>query len=210
MSTLSILALIAALFLLAAAVPGPNWIVITRQALAGDRRRAVLAASGVTIGSTLWMLTAMTGAAAALTRPHALLTVLRLAGATYLVWSSVLVWRSATRSSDEAAAPGYAGESTRFPLVDGLLTSLTNPKSALFWTSVFTSTLPANPPVLLCLTAGLVVTSLAVTWYLGMAVVFTSAKIRPVVGRFRYPLQRIGALAQMGLGLRLAISVTKA
>ena len=72
MSTVSINALVAALFLLAAAVPGPNWMVITRQALASDRRGAVLAAIGVTIGSTSWMLIVMTGAAAALTQFHAL------------------------------------------------------------------------------------------------------------------------------------------
>ena len=209
MNTLSILVLIAALFLLAAAIPGPNWIVITRNALAGGRRRAVLAALGVTMGSTMWMLTALTGAAAALTQLHGLLTVLRLAGAAYLMWSAVLVWRSATRSSGEVAGAGYAGPSARYPLVGGLLTSLSNPKSALFWTSVFTSTFPANPPALLCLASGLVVTSLAAAWYLGMAMVFTSRGIQPIVGRFRCLIQRAGALAQMVLGLRLAISVAE-
>ena len=210
MSTVSIVALVAALFLLAAAVPGPNWMVITRQALASDRRGAVLAAIGVTIGSTSWMLIAMTGAAAALTQFHALSMALGLAGATYLVWSSIGAWRSATPSAGEATAAGYASRSPGRPLVGGLLTSLTNPKSALFWTSVFTSTLPPRPPMLLYVAVGLLVTSLAAVWYVGLALAFGAERLQPVVGPIRYSLQRAAALIQMGLGLYLALSISGA
>jgi threonine/homoserine/homoserine lactone efflux protein len=210
MNTLSILALVAALFLLAAAVPGPNWIVITRHALAGDRRRAVQAAIGVTMGSTTWMLTAMTGAVAALTHLHALSVALRLAGAAYLVLSAIRAWRSATPPTGEAAEAGRVSRSSERALVGGLLTSLTNPKSALFWTSVFTSTLPANAPALLYVGVALLVTSLAAMWYVGLALAFSSWRLQPFVGRFRQSIQRAAALIQLGLGFRLAISANDA
>jgi threonine efflux protein len=208
MNTFSTLALVAALFLLAAAVPGPNWVVITRQAIAGGRRAAVSTALGVATGSAAWMLTAMTGAAAAMARWPALSTGLRLAGAAYLVWSSIVAWRNSSPSAGETTDP-HGGERQERPLVTGLLTSLTNPKSALFWTSVFTSTLPASPSMGLYAAVALLVPSVAALWYVGLALAFSASLVRPVVDRFRVSLQRLAALVQMGLGLRLAVSVTR-
>lgn len=209
MNTLSSLALIVTLFMLAAAVPGPNWVVITRQAIAGDRRSAVSAALGVATGSTAWMLVAMTGAAAAMERWPALSTGLRLAGAAYLVWSSIVAWRNASPSAGASTPGSLAGKRQARPLVTGLLTSLTNPKSALFWTSVFTSTLPASPPMGLYVAVVLLVPSIAALWYVGLALAFSASLLRPVVDRFRVSLQCAAALIQIGLGLRLAMSVTR-
>lgn len=209
MSTLSSLALIVALFMLAAAVPGPNWVVITRQAIAGDRRSAVSTALGVATGSAAWMLTAMTGAAAAMEGWPALSTSFRLAGAAYLVWSSIVAWRNSSPSAGESTAGPHAGSRQARPWVTGLLTSLTNPKSALFWTSVFTSTLPASPPMGLYAAVALLVPCIAALWYVGLALAFSASLLRPVVNRFRVSLQRMAALVQIGLGLRLAMSVTR-
>ncbi len=209
MNTLSSLALIVTLFMLAAAVPGPNWIVITRQAIAGNRRSAVSTALGVAAGSTAWMLTAMTGAAAAMVRWPALSTGLRLAGAAYLVWSSIVAWRNASPSAGASSTGSLAGKRQVRPLVAGLLTSLTNPKSALFWTSVFTATLPASPPMGLYAAVFLLVPSIAAIWYVGLAFAFSARPLRPVVDRFRVSLQRVAALVQIGLGLRLAMSVSR-
>jgi threonine/homoserine/homoserine lactone efflux protein len=209
MNTLSSLALIVTLFMLAAAVPGPNWVVITRQAIAGGRRSAVSTALGVATGSTAWMLMGMTGAAAAMARWPALSTALRLAGATYLVGSSIVAWRNSSHLSGESTAGPHAGRRQARPFVTGLLTSLTNPKSALFWTSVFTSTLPASPSMGLYAAVALLVPSIAALWYVGLALAFSASPLRPVVDRFRVSLQRAAALVQIGLGLRLVMSVTR-
>jgi threonine efflux protein len=209
MSTLSSLALIVALFTLAAAVPGPNWVVIMRLAIACGSRCAVSTAVGVAAGSTAWMLTAMTGTAAAMARWPALSTGLRLAGAAYLVGSSITAWRNSRPSAGESTAGPNAGRYQARPFVAGLLTSLTNPKSALFWTSVFTSTLPASPSMGLYAAVTLLVPSIAAIWYVGLAVAFSANLLRPFVDRFRISLQRTAALVQIGLGLRLAMSVTR-
>jgi threonine efflux protein len=58
--------LIAGLYLIAAASPVPNFIIISQLALAGERHRACLVAAGITVGSTLWASSAMSGLAAIL------------------------------------------------------------------------------------------------------------------------------------------------
>ena len=209
MSTVSSLALIVTLFMLAAAVPGPNWVVITRQAIAGDRRFAVSTALGVATGSAAWMLISMTGAAAAMARWPALSAGFCLAGAAYLVGSSIVAWRTSSPSAGESTAGSHVGRRQARPWVTGLLTSLTNPKSALFWTSVFTSTLPASPPMGLYVAVALLVPGIAALWYVGLALAFSARLLRPVVDRFRISLQRAAALIQIGLGLRLAVSVVR-
>jgi threonine/homoserine/homoserine lactone efflux protein len=151
----------------------------------------------------------MTGAAAAMAQWPALSTCFRLAGAAYLVGSSIVAWRNSRPSAGESTAGLHAGRHQARPFVTGLLTSLTNPKSALFWTSVFTSTLPAGPSMGLYAAVALLVPSIAALWYVGLALALSTSLLRPFIDRFRVSLQRAAALVQIGLGLRLAVSVTR-
>jgi threonine efflux protein len=147
MSYLSTFFLIGGLYLIAAASPGPNFFIISQLSLAGERHRAGLVAAGITAGSTLWALSAMAGLAALLLHLSWLSFGLKLAGAVYLVWYGLKLLRSAGKKS--VKVPAYtqhvltAGHAFR----TGLWTSLTNPKSGVFWTSVFATTLPVGAPL---------------------------------------------------------------
>jgi threonine efflux protein len=84
MSYVSTFILIAGLYLVAAASPGPNFFIISQLSPAGERQRAYLVAAGITAGSTLWASSAMAGLAALLLHVRWLSLVLKLAGAAYL------------------------------------------------------------------------------------------------------------------------------
>ena len=95
----STLLLIAGLYLIAAASPGPNFFIISQLALEGNRRKARSVAAGIAAGSTLWAASAIIGLAAVLSHFSHLAAALRIAGAAYLVWYGLKLLQSSTAST---------------------------------------------------------------------------------------------------------------
>lgn len=59
----------------------------------------------------------------------------------------------------------------------GLVTNLANPKTAMFVTSLFATTMPADPALSLGLSAAAVMTGISLMWYGAVAWVFASALV---------------------------------
>ena len=88
----------------------------------------------------------------------------------------------------------------------GLLTSLTNPKSGAFWTSVFAKTVPVAAPIWFYLIIVLMIAVLSFTWHLGLARVFTSQRVRnSYADMWRY-VDALSGCTLIGFGLGLALS----
>jgi threonine efflux protein len=202
---LSTLFLIGGLYLVAAASPGPNFFIISQLALAGARQRACVVVAGITAGSTLWASSAMAGLAVLLLHMSWLSLVLKLAGAAYLVWYGLkLLWSGAKQgaavpaNSQHVPTPGRAFRT-------GLLTSLTNPKTGVFWTSVFATTLPVGAPVWVYVAIALMIAVLSAIWHVGIALVFMAGPIHTAYRRLRRPIDTTCGTILVLLGLRLGL-----
>lgn len=205
MSYASTLGLIAALYLLAAASPGPNFFIISQLALDGQTGKARGVAAAIALGSTIWAASAIAGMATLLAHGSALATAIRWLGAAYLVWYGArLLLDAAKPAPANAAEPGKApalpAQGTAFRI--GLLTSLTNPKAAAFWTGVFATTLPAHAPLWLNVAICAMIALLSAAWHLAIATVFSRPRVQRAYGRARRPISAVCGSALVALGLR--------
>jgi threonine/homoserine/homoserine lactone efflux protein len=90
--------------------------------------------------------------------------------------------------------------------IQGLLTSLTNPKLAVFFVALFPQFVPDGAPVLpraLLMAATILV--LDVCWYTALAFGVTRAKRAFVEGPWMKRVERLTGGVLVGLGLRLAV-----
>jgi threonine/homoserine/homoserine lactone efflux protein len=198
-------ALAATLLILA---PGPDSMLVMRNCLRGGRRAGWWTAAGTLSGLLCWAATAGIGLSALLSASAIGYDVLRVIGATYLVWlgaTSLLSHHRAgplgvPRERDPAAAPRL-----RRAYVNGLVSNLCNPKIGAFFVAFLPAFIPAGVSVRafsLLLGAWFAVeTALwlgAVVWMVDRGVGWLS---RPRVQR---ALERFTGLVLIGLGLRLA------
>ncbi|TPG51879.1 LysE family translocator [Roseomonas nepalensis] len=110
--------------------PGPDMMFVLGQTLSGGARRGWAAAAGIWCGAMVHLTAAALGVAALIAAEPALFTVLRLAGAAYLLWLGA----GALRAAWEGAPVGLpSATAPRRVVLQGMLTNLTNPKVALFF-----------------------------------------------------------------------------
>ena len=120
--------------LLMAVTPGPNMIYLVSRSLCQGRAAGVMSWFGVVLGFTVHMLCASIGLTALFMAVPLGYELLKFAGAVYLLWLAWQAIRPGARSPFEAK--DLPPEPPRKLFMMGLLTSILNPKVAIFYLSV--------------------------------------------------------------------------
>lgn len=127
-------------------MPGPDQALITRNSLVAGAAGGLLTMLGGVLGLAVHASAAALGLSALLLTSTAAFTVLKIAGAVYLLWLSLQMLRSAARTrrspvTDESAATPWRRSAY---LRQGFLSNALNPKVALFFVSFLPQFLSAN------------------------------------------------------------------
>jgi threonine/homoserine/homoserine lactone efflux protein len=111
-------------------IPGPTILLVVSYALGQGWRSALPISVGVALGDFTAMTLSMLGIGALLSASSAVFTVLKLAGAAYLVYLGIKLWRAGGRLHIEAkTATAAAGKM----LGHAWLVTALNPKSITFF-----------------------------------------------------------------------------
>ncbi|MGB3290779.1 MAG: LysE family transporter [Burkholderiaceae bacterium] len=209
MAYLSSLLLIAGIYLMVLISPGPNFFILSQMALDGKHKEARYVVLGVTTGSIFWVVVALAGVSTLLAQHPMLASGVRLVGAAYLAWYGIRLLRSAFRPaarkpSHAAAAVGPKARASGYRI--GLLTCITNPKGAAFWTSAFAALVPAQAPGWFYIVTVIMVATMSMTWHWGVSLVFGTAALRNGYLRIERAVNGLagGALVVLGIDRMLA------
>jgi threonine/homoserine/homoserine lactone efflux protein len=178
--------------------PGPATAMVVRSALRDGWRSGVFTVAGNSVGVVVWALLSVLGISALVAASEVAFLILKLIGAAVLVGLGVQTLLGAGEPV-EAPARGR-GHAFR----DGLVTSIANPKLAVFFVALFPQFIEAGTGVLLTtlLMAGLIVT-FDFAWYTSLAVLVSRAKRSLMRSRW---LERATGSVLVALGARVAIA----
>jgi threonine/homoserine/homoserine lactone efflux protein len=124
----------AAVCAVSAAAPGADTMLLFGRALAGGARSAVPVAVGITAGKLVLPVLAAIGVTAAAAALGPLFAAVKLAGAGYLVWLGVRLWRRSSAAPTLPAAPDGASVGRGFAA--GVVLALSNPQAILFYVAI--------------------------------------------------------------------------
>lgn len=179
--------------------PGPNVLLVSALAAAGDVRAAIFAGLGITTVAGIWASLAAVGVHAVFAAHPQLRVGLQVAGALYLLYVSAQLWRSGTRPQGRGGGPATRIAAWRL----GFMTNIGNPKSALFFGSAFAATLPAQPGASLAMLAIALVVANALAWHLALALVLSRAPVRKLYAAHGRFVARTAAILVGSFALRL-------
>lgn len=199
MSTLSILLPFWLVWAAAVITPGPNFFAVSHMAAAHGRRAGLLTAAGVALGACFWAATGLFGLKLVFAVFPWAWTVAKIAGAVYLTYVGIQIWRSAAAPHRERAISGVRAFRT------GLLTNLANPKTAAFAASLFAVALPAGASPVLTASAFVLIVLTVLIWYSLCAVFASRGSIGVLYHRYKAVLMRVAGALFVGFGLKLAL-----
>jgi threonine/homoserine/homoserine lactone efflux protein len=115
--------------LLVAITPGPGIFYIVARTLAGGRKEGLASSMGLGLGGLVHVFGGALGVSALIMASAEAFTVLKIAGAAYLIWLGLKTWREARIvEPSEVRTTGV-----RRALREGVVVEALNPKTAAFF-----------------------------------------------------------------------------
>ena len=158
---------------------GPNILAIIGTSMQRGRRHGVQLALGVGIGSGIWATLTVAGLTALVTAYAGMVTLLKIAGAAYLLWLAWKAFRSAATPSAKLTTRAAEGENL---FRRGLLIQMTNPKAALHWIAIVGIGLGPEAPLWVGVTLVAGTTFMSIAGHLAYALTFST---QPVIAFYQ-------------------------
>jgi len=187
--------------------PGQDTLYIVGRSVAQGRRAGLLSALGISCGSVVHTLAAAFGLSAILATSAAAFSVIKFAGAAYLVYLGIRMWLERPAAQQNPAAFKQAGSRGVFSAA--VLTNVLNPKVALFYLAFLPQFVDpaASSKLLAFLFLGATFITTGTIWCvilaLAAAKIASLIKARESAGTLA---RRAAATLFFGLGVKLAVS----
>ncbi|MGV8986779.1 MAG: LysE family translocator [Cypionkella sp.] len=200
--TLAAFLTVALMHLMVAISPGPAVLMSARIGLTEGLRAGFFVAAGIGLGAVVWASAALFGLAMVFQAAPALLWVLRIGGAVYLLWMAWGLWRDADQPIE--AATGAAPRSNFAAFRLGLWTQLSNPKPAVLFSAIFLGTVPQGTADWVYAALLLVVFANETLWNAAVARIFSYNRARRTYMSLKSVIDRaLGGLLAL-LGVKIA------
>jgi homoserine/homoserine lactone efflux protein len=183
--------------------PGPAVLLVVSSAMARGARAGLAAALGILAGNTFYFALSATGIAAVIVASSWLFSLLKWAGAAYLVWLGLRMLFH--RAAAGAAPAPAAAHPTRRSFARGFVVQAANPKALVFFVALLPQfidpALPVGRQILILGASSVGIEFAVLAIYVALAV-----RTRRLAGaRWSGSLERVGGGFLVAAGARLAL-----
>ncbi len=202
------LILITSIHLLAAASPGPDFVLVSQQTLSRGKKAGLLCSVGIALGLSIHILYSAFGLAAVIANSSNLLWLIKILGGGYLCYLGIkgLMAKPSTTSSPMEPSPTAKAQSALKTIGLGFLCNALNPKAPIYFVSLFTLVLTPDIPMSHIVIYGLWMMIIQLAWFSAVVGLLSRPSINRKFVRLGHWLDRILGGAMMALGLKILIS----
>jgi threonine/homoserine/homoserine lactone efflux protein len=184
--------------------PGPDMALVARIVFGRGRVAGWRASLGVVSGHLMWGIASALGIAVVLSTSALLFTVLRLAGAAYLIWLGVRALVSRDVPAGAPGAPVAKREGSAYR--QGIINNLLNPKAGVIYTTLLPQFIaPGQPPFFASIGLAAIFATIVALWLTIYVALLAWAGGFFRRGAVRRTMERLTGVVLIGLGLRLAV-----
>ncbi|KWV53314.1 amino acid transporter [Bradyrhizobium macuxiense] len=187
-----------------ALIPGPAMLYAAARTLAGGRRAGLMASLGLHLGGYVHVVAAAAGLAFLFHAVPPLFMAMKFAGAAYLVWLGLSLFRD----RDNAVRPDFAPVPAKRAFAQSVVVEVLNPKTAIFFLAFLPQFIDASASLPVWAQLFALGTIVNLTFSLvDVVCVFCASAVMSKLQRSRRSqriMQRIGGSILIGLGARLA------
>ncbi len=222
------LLLITSIHLLAAASPGPDFVLVSGQTLTKGKKVGLYCSLGITLGLGVHILYSVLGLATVIAHSTWLLTLIKIIGGSYLIylgWQGIrskpqALTNQATNqatmdtntapitsnlASDNSVLKNTPSVSAISSVKQGFFCNVLNPKAPIYFVSLFTLVLSPDMPLWQLSFYGVWIMVLQMAWFSTVVMLLSIPSINRSFQRHAHWVDRVMGTAMAGLGLNLLL-----
>ena len=198
---------VASIHLLAVMSPGPDFVMITRQAFTHSRRLALWSAVGLGLGIGVHVTYSLIGIGLLISKSILLFNLIKWAGAIYLIYLGIQSLKSQKHDTKEVVINAEKVESLSvFQAIRvGFLTNALNPKATIFFLAVFSQIISPSTPVFIRLSYGIEMILATILWFSFVVYVLSNKFIKSRFLSVVHIVERVTGAILIGLGIKVIL-----
>lgn len=202
------LILITSIHLLAAASPGPDFVLVSQQTLSNGKRSGFMVSIGIALGLSVHIIYSALGLAAVIANSLTALWVIKIIGGCYLLYLGVQGLRAQPKNNVEGSSntKTIAKHSNIKAIAKGFLCNALNPKAPIYFVALFTVVLSPNLPLLHLVIYGAWMMFLQLLWFSTVVVLLSRPSVNEKFQRLGHWIDRILGGAMILIGLKVLTS----
>ena len=200
------LLIITSVHLLAAASPGPDFVLVSQQTLSNGRRAGLLCSLGIALGLSVHILYSALGLAALIASSTSALWVVKILGGSYLIYLGISGLRSKIKAVDpnslnpDKEVMDHPASKT---IAMGFLCNALNPKAPIYFVSLFTVVLSQDTPSQHLPIYGIWMMILQLAWFSLLTLLLSNPLVTRRFQRLGHWIDRVAGGAMLLLGLKV-------
>lgn len=184
--------------------PGQDFALVSRNAMIYSRRAGLLSSVGIATAVWLHVAYCVTGVALLITNFPQVYSMIRWVGAAYLVYLGVKSLLAST-SPQVATDADQRDITDRSAFGSGFLCNALNPKTTLFFLSIFTQIIQPSTPIAIQILCGLIISLAHLAWFGGVAFWLSTPRFLSAIWRLKPWIERVLGLILIGVATHMVL-----
>ena len=187
-----------------AMLPGADFVMVTRTSISNGRLAGLYMSLGMSLSVCIHASYSIAGLAVVIANSAWLFSVIKYLGAAYLIY---LAWQLLT--TRETVNKEQNNQATQMsPVVAlrmGFTCNILNPKTSIFFLSIFTQVVSVDTPLLMQASYGLIIILAHFIWYSGVTLLLSHPNILPRFNRQKQKVDKIAGIVLMIIAINLIL-----
>jgi RhtB (resistance to homoserine/threonine) family protein len=199
------LILISSIHILAAASPGPDFVLVSQQTLSHGKKAGFMCSIGIALGLSIHIIYSALGLAAIIANSSTSLWVIKILGGSYLLYLGYqgIRVKSASAKETQVQAEVAIKKSSLKNVAVGFLCNALNPKAPIYFVALFTVVLSPDLPLLHLVIYGLWMMLIQLTWFSSVVILLSRPRVNEKFQRLGHWIDRILGGAMILIGLKI-------
>lgn len=200
------LIIITTIHFLAAAAPGPDFVLVSQQTLSQGKKTGFMCSIGITLGLSIHIIYSALGLAAIIANSSSALWAIKIIGGCYLIYIGYKGITSKKAVSNANTTITIEKNSPLKSIGIGFLCNALNPKAPIYFVSLFTLVLSPELPLSHLLIYGAWMMVIQLIWFSSVVFLLSRPAINNKFQRMGHWVDRVTGVAMIALGLKVITS----
>jgi RhtB (resistance to homoserine/threonine) family protein len=187
-----------------AMLPGADFVMVTRTSIYNGRLAGLYMSLGMCLSVCIHATYSIAGLAVVIASSPWLFSTIKYLGAAYLIYIAwqLLTTRELLNNNQNSSMTQM---SAFIALRLGFTCNILNPKTSIFFLSIFTQVVSVDTPLIMQVSYGLIIMLAHFIWYCGVALLLSHPNIVPRFNRQKQKVDKVAGFLLMLIAIKLSL-----
>ena len=186
--------------------PGSDFVMVTRNSIFYGRKSGIYSALGISVAIWIHVAYSIAGLAVIISNSIVLFSILKYLGAAYLIYIGWKTFTSKTIVSIDEKNNSIPNISNLQAFKNGFISNVLNPKTTIFFLSIFTQVVTINTPLWLQIVYGILISLAHLFWFTVVTYIFTHKVLLNKFNKSKKIIERVIGVILIGFGFKVAFT----